>query len=147
MMIDASAIVAILNREADAERYKAAISAARGRCLVSPLTIFEAAVSLARAKAVLQGRKPSGDEIRIALEAVRSFQEANSIKEIMISGDLGRAAVEASAQYGKVVGHPADLNFGDCFAYACARGYRVPLLFKGDDFTKTDIRSGLLPAE
>lgn len=41
--------------------------------------------------------------------------------------------------YGKVVGHPAKLNLGDCFAYACAKAIEVPLLYKGDDFVRTDL--------
>ncbi|MEF2550646.1 type II toxin-antitoxin system VapC family toxin [Aurantimonas sp. A2-1-M11] len=48
-------------------------------------------------------------------------------------------AIEAYARYGKGR-HPAALNFGDCFAYACARHFNLPLLFKGDDFARTDIR-------
>ena len=52
---------------------------------------------------------------------------------------LGGGALEAARTYGKAVGHEADLNFGDCFAYACAKGYRAALLYKGDDFAKTDL--------
>jgi len=50
-------------------------------------------------------------------------------------------ALEAYDRFGKNR-HPANLNFGDCFAYACARHYGVPLLYKGNDFTKTDIAAG-----
>jgi ribonuclease VapC len=58
-------------------------------------------------------------------------------KEIMISGDIGNRAIEASMKYGKAVGHSADLNFGDCFAYACGKANRLSLLYKGNDFSKT----------
>jgi len=56
-----------------------------------------------------------------------------------ISFKLGRRALDASAVYGKVVGHRADLNFGDCFAYACAKHLGVPVIYKGKDFAHTDI--------
>ncbi|MBR0924530.1 type II toxin-antitoxin system VapC family toxin, partial [Bradyrhizobium diazoefficiens] len=42
--------------------------------------------------------------------------------------------------YSRLVDHPAQLNFGDCFAYACAKAYRIPLLYKGNDFAQTDLR-------
>jgi len=48
-------------------------------------------------------------------------------------------AQEAAWTYGKTVGHPAQLNFGDCYAYACAKAYRVGLLYKGNDFSETDL--------
>jgi len=59
----------------------------------------------------------------------------------MITAEIGRKAIEAAKRYSKAVGHPAALNFGDCFAYACARAYRVPLFFKGQDFSRTDIET------
>ncbi|MGO4840132.1 PIN domain-containing protein, partial [Rhizobiaceae sp. 2RAB30] len=59
--------------------------------------------------------------------------------EVAISGEIGRRALDASATYGKAVGHVADLNFGDCFAYACAKSLDVALLYKGNDFARTDL--------
>ena len=56
-----------------------------------------------------------------------------------ISSEIGTRALEASATYGKTVGHVADLNFGDCFAYACAKVLDVALLYKGSDSTYTDL--------
>ncbi|BBD36979.1 truncated ribonuclease [Aminobacter sp. Y103A] len=56
-----------------------------------------------------------------------------------ISGDVGSLAIDAGMRYGKAVGHPADLNFGDCFAYACARSLGAKLLYKGSDFSRTDL--------
>lgn len=56
-----------------------------------------------------------------------------------ISPEVGRLAIDASARYGKAVGHVADLDFGDCFAYACAKSLGVPLLYKGNDFANTDL--------
>ncbi len=139
MYVDASVIVAILNREHDAEHYKAILDRNLQTGLISPVTIYEAAISLARAKALLRGQKPTKEEIQAAFKSVHFFMTANGIKEITIDTLIGKGAVEAAAIYGKVVGHPADLNFGDCFAYACAKAHNVSLLFKGNDFAKTDL--------
>jgi len=57
-----------------------------------------------------------------------------------VTAEQARIAREAYRGYGKGSGHPASLNFGDCFAYALARDKREPLLFKGDDFVHTDLR-------
>ena len=56
-----------------------------------------------------------------------------------VSPEVGRFALDASATFGKVVGHVADLNFGDCFAYACAKALKTSLLYKGNDFAHTDL--------
>ena len=58
-------------------------------------------------------------------EAVEAFAEDIAADEIAISAEVGRLAMEAGARYGKAVGHVADLNFGDCFAYACAKSLGV----------------------
>lgn len=145
MYVDASAIVAILNREPEADALKSAFDANSAKAFVSPLTIFEATISLARAKVFARkNQKPSRADIDAAHKVVRAFLEANGVKEIPILADIGHLAIETAATYGKAVGHPADLNFGDCFVYACAKTYRAPLLFKGNDFTKTDIPSALV---
>lgn len=52
---------------------------------------------------------------------------------------MGKDAIGALALYGKMVGHPAQLNMGDAFSYSCAKAYRVPLLYKGMDFSETDM--------
>jgi ribonuclease VapC len=74
---------------------------------------------------------------------VLKFLEALSAGEFAVSPQLGRKAVEAAARFGRVVGHAADFNFGDRFAYACARKRGASLLFVGNDFTRTDIESAL----
>jgi len=56
-----------------------------------------------------------------------------------ITPEIGEIAIAAMARYGKGRGHPAQLNFGDCFSYACAKAAGVPLLYVGDDFSKTDL--------
>jgi len=60
-----------------------------------------------------------------------------------VTADLVRIAREAHLRFGKGMGHPAQLNFGDCFSYALAKSLDVPLLYKGGDFAKTDIKSAL----
>ncbi len=66
------------------------------------------------------------------------LQETN-ISVIPITPEIGRAALEAFERYGKGRDHPGQLNMGDCFAYACARALGVPVLYKGDDFARTDL--------
>ena len=60
-------------------------------------------------------------------------------KKIVVSGEIGDKALDAAMTYGKAVGHPADLNSGDCFAYACAKACGTGLVYKGNDFAKTDL--------
>jgi ribonuclease VapC len=79
------------------------------------------------------------EEIVAAHSVVTAFLAANNVKEMLVGADVGRRALAAAARFGRVVGHPANLNLGDCFVYACAKAYRVPLLFKGEDFSQTDI--------
>ena len=56
-----------------------------------------------------------------------------------MSTNEGDLAIDAAMTHGRAVGHRADLNFGDCFSYACARANGVPLLYKGNDFSETDL--------
>lgn len=137
MFIDASAIVAILGREPGHEEIEKRLADAGGPFFLSPLVTFEASVALARQKSM--GGPPSAGLLRQAQAAVDAFADDLAAEEIAITAELGRMAVEASATYGKVVGHVAALNFGDCFAYACARSLGVPLLYKGNDFAHTDL--------
>lgn len=139
MFVDASAIVAILAREPGYEELEKRLSAVAGETLhVSPLAKFEAALALARQKSPPQ-EKPSPAFVRRAADAVDAFVADLGIEEMAISAEIGKAALEASASYGKIVGHPADLNFGDCFAYACAKALKTSLLYKGNDFRHTDL--------
>ena len=138
MLIDASVIIAILNQEPDASLYEALIDERQGTLRVSPLTVYEATLGLARARSGA-GRNSTSAGVEFARAAVRAFVEDNNIREVGITPEIGDHAIDAAARYGKAVGHPADLNFGDCFAYACAKALGVPLLYKGDDFSKTDL--------
>ncbi len=139
MYVDASALIAILHQEFDWPRYKEAIEKAQEGLLVSSLTIFEAATGLAKARLGRASRKNTPEELRLAEAAVRALIEALEIQEIELTRPIGRLALEVAGRYGKAVGHPAGLNFGDCFAYACASFHATSLLFKGEDFSKTDI--------
>lgn len=82
----------------------------------------------------------SGLEPRTALREVEAYIRPLEIDVIAIDASATAAAVDAYQRFGKGR-HPAGLNFGDCFAYACARQRAVPLLYKGDDFSQTDIDS------
>lgn len=137
--LDASAIVAILASEVDGPELADRISATGTALYVSPLTLYEATVSLAAKLARETGLKNDAALIGRAQAAVSELIASIGAKEIAISPEIGRAALDAAKLYSKSVGHPAQLNFGDCFAYACAKAQRVPLLYKGNDFSETDL--------
>jgi ribonuclease VapC len=140
MFIDASAIVAILGRVPGHEEIEKRLALVEGRFFVSPLVKFEASVALARQKVAAKGMaKPSPELLQQAQEAVYALVEDLDAEEVAITPEVGRRALDAAATYGKAVGHPADLNFGDCFAYACAKLLSVPLIYKGRDFAHTDM--------
>lgn len=138
MFIDASAIVAILTREADADTLLNRIENAGSPLHVSPLVRFEAALSLARSRSGA-GSRPEAATIAAAARLVSAFLEEIAAVEMPFTEEVGRAALDAAMTYGKAVGHPADLNFGDCFAYACAKVGGVGLIYKGNDFARTDL--------
>lgn len=131
MFVDASAIVAMIAHEAGSDALAAKMEAAEHR-LTSAIAILEATMALHRLR--------SGT-IADAEALVRSLMATADIGLAPIADREARAAVAAYARYGKGQGHPARLNLGDCFAYACARTHDVPLLFVGGDFPQTDIAS------
>lgn len=128
MFIDASALTAILCDEPDGAALLQRIDQAATR-LISPLAVWETTLAVARVLAL---------EIAAAERAVEAFIALAAIRVIPVAPETRSIALDALARYGKAR-HPAGLNFGDCFAYACARQAGVPLLFKGDDFAQTDI--------
>lgn len=140
MFVDASAFMAILKNEEDADEIRAVIEAYKGPRYSSPLAHFETAVSFAMFSAP-KGKKPTSEQIEKANEIVQDLFDMLEIKMIAIMPDMASRAIAAAAAYGKATGHPAQLNFGDCFAYAAAKAYRQPILFKGRDFSKTDAKS------
>ncbi|MBA4209532.1 MAG: VapC toxin family PIN domain ribonuclease [Parvibaculum sp.] len=128
MFIDSSAIVAILTAEEDADRLADRIEAAEAP-VTSAIAIFEAALGICRK------RHATVEEAR---DDVQAFLEAAGIEVVGIAEAEANAALLAFSRYGKGRGHPAQLNMGDCFAYAVARTRGTLLLYKGDDFSHTD---------
>ncbi|RXT52905.1 hypothetical protein B6S44_19385 [Bosea sp. Tri-44] len=139
MYLDASAIVAILGRESDAEALIEQMEAATTPLSVSPPGLFEAILGLAAKKAQATGRELDAETITHAEASVRQFVADLDAEEMSVTPDIGRAAIEVAKRYSRAVGNPAALNFGDCFAYACARSRDLPLLYKGNDFAQTDL--------
>lgn len=125
MIIDTSAIIAILFDERDAEYYSRAIAQAES-CRVSAATFVEAAI------VVESQTKGSGGR---QLDAF--FRTAGIVIE-PVTEEHAQLARQAFVDYGKGR-HPAGLNYGDCFSYALAKATGEPLLFKGKDFAKTDL--------
>ena len=126
MIVDTSAVLAVLFRENDAHRFEGLIAALPSRMSVA--NVLEAAM-------VLEGRGG-----RQAGDALDAFLASAEIRTEPVSGHQLEAAREAWRRYGKG-NHPAALNYGDCFAYALAHTENEPLLFKGNDFAQTDIQA------
>ena len=137
--LDASAIVAILGRESDADALIARIEAAEPPFLVSPTGLFEAVMGLAAKKARDTGKTLDAGLIGLAQQAVRQFVADIGADEMTVTPAIGLAALEAAKRYSRAVGSPAALNFGDCFAYACASEHAAALIYKGNDFAQTDL--------
>jgi ribonuclease VapC len=128
MFVDASAFVAILAYEEDAEELLARLQRAEIR-YTSPMAVWETSLALGRQRQLA----PTD-----ALKLVTDFMKLLFVIVEPVSLEMGELAVVANQRFGKGR-HPAALNFGDCFAYACARQLGMPLLYKGDDFSQTDI--------
>jgi ribonuclease VapC len=139
MYLDASAIVAILAQEDDAALHALKIELAQTPFFISPATLYEAVLSLAAIAAKHTRTPVTADRIERAQATVAEFVRSVGAEEIAISPEIGHKAIDAAKLYGKSVGHPARLNLGDCFAYACAKVQRVQLLYKGNDFSETDL--------
>jgi len=133
MFVDASAIVAILSREPEADRLADLLESSNAP-VTSPIAVFEAALGLCRKRHA---------SVAEASSDVGEFLALAGIACVSIASGEAQTALLAFARYGKGTGHPAQLNLGDCFAYAVARNRAIPLLFKDDDFTKTDIEIAL----
>jgi ribonuclease VapC len=129
MFVDASAIVAILTREPEADELADLLDVALAPT-TSPIAIFEAALGICRE------RKARVEE---AAKEIREFLVVAGIGITSITAQEAQTALAAFSRFGKGRGHPAQLNLGDCFAYAMAKNHRTTLLFKGEDFDKTDI--------
>ena len=130
MIVDSSALIAILRNEPEAQAFSETIEKTQS-VRISAGTLFEASMV--------------ADKFRDPKVSAR-FDEIVELSRMVIepdTADHARIARKAYQDYGKGSGHPANLNFGDCFSYALAREKREPILYKGDDFVHTDLRSAM----
>lgn len=134
MIVDSSAMVAVLWDESDAARLYSTLGAA-DTARMSAATYLETSIVVDNA-----GDPVASNELDVLLDRMR-------IKLAPMTASQARIARRAYQQFGKGSGHRAQLNFGDCFAYALAKELDEPLLFKGDDFIHTDVRVALAPGE
>ena len=125
IVVDTSAVVAIIRQEHDGNKFTDILDAVDAAII--------SAVSFVETNMVIAGRRadPDIDQLRAGIRAL-------GIEVAEVTLDQVDVAVRAFLQYGKGR-HPARLNIADCFAYALAKSRNLPLLFKGDDFAKTDV--------
>ena len=126
MIVDSSAVVGILNNEPEAEALEDALVAARSRRM-SAGTLVELYV-------VIDGKR---DPVRSA--RLDELLQRSDVEFVDVTAAQARLARAAYRDFGKGSGHPARLNFGDCFSYALAKVTGEPLLFTGDNFGHTDL--------
>jgi ribonuclease VapC len=134
MIVDASAIIAIMFEEREAPDCMFALQGDHSRLI--------SAVNYVEAGTVMAGRIKDGDRHE-AIADLDAFLSDFRIAIAPTDADLARAAMKARLDYGKGFGTRGGLNFGDCFAYALAKRHSAPLLYVGDDFALTDIQSAL----
>lgn len=131
IVVDSSALIAILEHESDAATYAAAIEQA-DRLLISAVNVHETGIVL---------------RVRHGMAAAdrtwRFLQVENDFEIIPFNETQAREALSAFDRFGKGIHSKARLNLADCAAYALAVTMNAPLLFKGDDFTATDVRACL----
>ncbi|GAB3267877.1 type II toxin-antitoxin system VapC family toxin [Arthrobacter pigmenti] len=130
MIVDTSAVIAILKAEPEAPSLATELSQAKS-VRMSAATYVEASIIADRMSDPRLSRK-FDELLRI-----------HSVKIVDVTATQANLARQAYRDFGKGSGHRAQLNFGDCFAYALASECREPLLFKGDDFAATDLTSAL----
>ncbi|WP_394653419.1 type II toxin-antitoxin system VapC family toxin [uncultured Sphingomonas sp.] len=128
VFVDASVIVAILNNEDDALGQAARLASCADP-VTSPIACWEATIVVAKRRS---------EDMALASRRVQDLLTAADVRTVSIGTDEMRAAIDAFERYGKGR-HDAQLNMGDCFAYACARTNGAKLLYKDDDFSKTDL--------
>ena len=126
MVIDTSAILAILQNEPEQDAFIEAIESA-DICLISAASFIEASI-------VILTRYGMDGIFDLDLFMAKAGIEISSV-----DSDQANIARRAFRDFGRGR-HPAELNFGECFSYALAKSLDLPLLFKGNDFSKTDIR-------
>ncbi len=126
MVIDSSALIAIMVGEPERRSFIEAVTAADTRLVGAPTMLEASMVVLSRTG---EGR----------LQDLRDFCAGGAVEMVPFGPEHVELAVDAFRRFGKGR-HPAGLNFGDCFSYALAKATGEPLLFKGDDFSQTDIK-------
>lgn len=131
MVIDSSVLLAILQDEPERRALVEVIESADRRCL-SVVNLVEASIVLETRRGPAAGR------------LLDTLVERAGIEVVGVDLEQGALARRAFARYGKGR-HAAGLNFGDCFAYALAQALGEALLFKGNDFSQTDVAPALLP--
>ncbi|RVC62007.1 type II toxin-antitoxin system VapC family toxin [Mesorhizobium sp.] len=129
MFVDTSVVVAILSGEQNADEWSNRIEQAPSR-MTSALVVLEAAMRLSTKLSV---------EPLVAETVIGAFLHEANIEIVPIGAGEARLAVKAFSDYGKGRGHPAQLNLADCLSYACAKSHGMPLLYKGNDFSRTDL--------
>ena len=127
--VDASALVAILGAEADSDILADRLDE-EDELIWSAVSIWESAVAISRRLSA---------PIEETQQLLAEFGKARGLTLVPIGADETRMALAAFARFGKHSGHPAQLNMGDCFAYACAKANDARLLYKGNDFAQTDL--------
>jgi ribonuclease VapC len=132
MVIDTSAVLAILQDEPEGSAFNTVIAAAES-CMLSAASLIELSI-------VLEARLGPDGQRDLDL-----FLSTAQINIVAVDRDQAELPRRAFGRYGKGR-HRAGLNFGDCFSYALAKGVGVPLLFKGNDFSHTDLESAWNPA-
>jgi ribonuclease VapC len=132
MVVDTSALVAIVRNEPERDLFLERLAGLPRAPLLSAVTWMEAHM-------VVLGRM--GDP---GIVVLREAIDAANLRAIPVPFELAEAAFDAFRRFGKGR-HPAGLNFGDCFAYALAMTMGEPLLFKGSDFSKTDVTPAVGP--
>jgi ribonuclease VapC len=128
MFIDTSVIVAILSKESDATEFSNKIEAAE--CCTSALVILEAVMRLSTKLGI--------DPVTVE-QGIQAFMDEARITLAPMDAGTASLAIKAFADYGKGRGNPAQLNLADCLSYACAKAQSIPLLYKGKDFSHTDL--------
>lgn len=130
MIVDASALLAIINKEPERSTFIDALDAAESRAM-SVVNHFEVAIKVDR------------DPDPIIARRFAELIDEGDIEIAPVSVEQAVIARAAYRDFGKGSGHKAQLNLGDCFAYALATVTKKPLLYKGNDFVHTDIRSAV----
>lgn len=131
MIVDTSALIAVLRDEPEGHVFTEALINAQAGISISAATMLEAHI-------VAQRLDTEGLE-----ERLDELIADHAVEIVAFGASQLSAASEAHRKYGKGSGHPARLNFGDCFSYALAKQSGEPLLFKGEDFARTDVKSAL----